>query len=225
MKVKICGLMRRVDAEGASALGADYLGVILSAGFGRSMEVVAARKVVEGLDAVAVAVLVDEEPEQAALLARALGAGVIQLHGHEPPEDVAALRALGAWRLWKAVRATSPADLDDVVARYGDLVDGFLVEGYRPGVVGGGGASLDRASVEAIRPRVPAALEVILAGGLTPDTVADAVNRYAPDVVDVSSGVESALGRKDPTLLETFITRARAASAALGPKPPSGDHR
>lgn len=210
--MKICGLTRRADALGADALGADFLGVILSAGFGRSVEPARASAMLHGVGAVPVAVLVDETPERAVELARSLGAGVVQLHGHEPPEDAARIRELGDWRVWKAVRAASTADVEEAVGRYGGVVDGLLVEGRREGVLGGGGARLDPERVPGLRELVPGGLELILAGGLTPDTVARAVDRYGPDVVDVSSGVEAAPGEKSPDLLRRFIEEARAAA-------------
>lgn len=225
--VKICGLTRRVDAETAAELGADYLGVVLSAGFRRSVDPAVARGLVAGLAAVPVAVLVDEEAQRAATLAEGLGAGVVQLHGDEAPEDVRLLRDLGPWRIWKAVRARDASDVLHAVSRYGDIVHGILVEGRAPGVVGGGGARLDPGAVGRLRDLVPPGLELVVAGGLTPETVAAAVDRFGPDVVDVSSGVEDAGGGKSPTSVRQFIEEARAAarrSSASPPRPHRGAH-
>ena len=108
VQVKICGLTRRLDAELAASLGADYLGVVLSPGFRRSMLPDDACSLLAGLAPTGVAVLVDETPERAEELAHLAGAGVIQLHGAEPPDVVAALAAEGSWRLWKSVRARTP---------------------------------------------------------------------------------------------------------------------
>lgn len=222
-KVKICGITRRADAEFAAAQGAAYLGMILSAGFGRSVPEEQAPAIVAGLTATPVAVVVDEAPEDAARLATAVGAGVIQLHGNESPESVARLAGLGPWRLWKAVRAADALAVRDAAARYAGLVHGFLVEGFVPGAVGGAGARLSP-EVGALRSRLPRPLTLIVAGGLTPDNVAEAVARHQPDVVDVSSGVESALGVKDPLLVSRFIQEAhRPASPAPSSNPHSGD--
>jgi len=207
--VKICGVTRPADALGAEAAGADYVGVILSSGFGRSVEPHLASAVVAGLRIARVAVLVDEGADAATRLGEALRADVLQLHGDEPPEVVEALRDRGPWRIWKSVRARGAADVLRTVARYGALVDGILVEGHREGVVGGGGARLDLAAVAEVRASIPPGLEVVLAGGLGPDTVAEAVARFGPDVVDVSSGVERAPREKDPTLVRRFIEEAR----------------
>jgi len=208
-RVKICGIRRREDALAADRLGADYLGVVLSPGFGRSVEPVSAPSLVEGVDATLVAVLVDEAPERAAELATALGAGVIQLHGTESPEEVAKLAGLGPWELWKAVRVSRVADVEGTSRRYAGLVTALLVEGHRAGVVGGGGVAVDAALAEAVRAALAPGLELVLAGGLTPENVRGAVARFGPDVVDVSSGVEKVRGRKDPELLRRFIERSR----------------
>ena len=144
-------------------------------------------------------------------LARLAGAGVIQLHGSEPPEMVAELAAQRSWRLWKAVRAREPDDVRRTVDRYGAWVEAILVEGWLEGVVGGGGARLSRERVGSLRELVPSPLRVVLAGGLTPDNVARAVDHFHPHVVDVSSGVEVAAGWKSPDLIARFIRKARRA--------------
>jgi phosphoribosylanthranilate isomerase len=214
LRVKICGLTRREDALAADAAGADYLGVILTAGFGRAVKPSEARAIVEGTRARKVAVLVDETVDAAAEAARALGADVIQLHGNEPPEALEVLRARGAWKLWKAVRARTVEDVAQAVARYGDLADAFLVEGWSEGSLGVGGArvQIEPASVRAL---VPARATFVLAGGLTPDSVADAVRAFHPDAVDVSSGVERTLRVKDHDKIRAFIEAARTAAAGV----------
>ena len=96
----------------------------------------------------------------------------------------------------------------DVLA---DDVDGFLVEGWRQGVVGGGGV---RVALEpaAVRGAIPSEVDFILAGGLEPATVAETMARFSPDVVDVSSGVERQPGRKDHGLVQAFVREALGAS-------------
>ncbi len=207
-RVKICGLTRHEDARRADELGADFLGVVLSAGFGRSVRAHEAAAVVEGVGASTVAVLVNETPSMAAYLATLIGASVIQLHGEEEVSVVEELRSLGAWKLWKAVRARSLRDLARAIARYGPVVDGFLVEGWKQGAMGGAGASLSL-EPEAVRASIPDGLDFILAGGLTPESVAGEVARFRPEVVDVSSGVERSLGTKNEELVSSFIESAR----------------
>ena len=212
--MKICGLARRRDALLADELGADYLGVVLTAGFGRSVDPEDAGALVAGTRATRVAVLVNESPPEAESRARALGAGVIQLHGEEDVSVFEALRRRGEWKLWKSVRARSADDVERVVGRYGGVADGILVEGWKEGVVGGGGALLS-ARPEAVRAAVSEDLDFVLAGGLQPDNVERAVALLRPDVVDVSSGIEAALREKDAELVHTFIDAVRRTSRLL----------
>jgi len=209
--VKICGLARREDALAADRAGADYLGVVLSAGFRRSVEPARASALVEGTRALKVAVLVDEHPDAAEAAALALGAAVLQLHGDEEPSLLAALKERGPWALWRAVRARSLDDIRRTVERYHGVADGILVEGGE-GALGVGGARLEL-DADRVRDLLPEGLDFVLAGGLDADTVAEAVRRFEPDVVDVSSGVERERGAKDHALVEAFVLAARGALA------------
>lgn len=208
VRVKICGLTRNEDARLAEELGADLIGVVLSAGFGRSVRAERAGSVVQGVGASTVAVLVNESPSVAASLANRIGASVIQLHGAEDVSAVEELRRLGPWTLWKAVRARSIEDVSGAVDRFGTSVDGLLVEGWKEGAVGGAGARV-LLEPEAVRACIPRGLDFILAGGLTPESVPDAVARFCPDVVDVSSGVERSTGIKAAELMGSFLESAR----------------
>lgn len=208
LRVKICGLTRNDDARLAERLGADLLGFVLSRGFGRSVPEENARNVTRGTTLERVAVLVDEPVERAARLARSIDAAVIQLHGSESPETVGELRNVGDWRVWKALRARSLEDVARAVLDYGPLVDGLLLEGWKPGVTGGGGARLELRP-EDVRREMADGPALVLAGGLTPDNVAEAVSAFDPDVVDVSSGVETTPGRKDAERMRRFVAAAR----------------
>lgn len=219
-RVKICGLQRRADAELAAALGVAYLGVVLTRGFRRSVGVAEAAAILDGLAPTRVAVLVDEPPVAAAGLARAVGAGVVQLHGAETPEAAAEVAAAGGWRVWKAVRARAPADVLRAVERYGAVVHGILVEGFAEGVVGGGGARLSLLDFPPLPALIPEPLESILAGGLDPERVGAAVDHFRPGTVDVSSGVERSPGGKDPDLLRRFVAAARGGSGGAPPPVP-----
>jgi phosphoribosylanthranilate isomerase len=211
LRVKICGLRRREDVLVADDAGADYVGVVLTEGFSRSVPIGDVPALAEGVRAARVAVLVDETPEGAMAKAEALGAKVLQLHGSEPVEVVRELAESGRWTIWKSVRVRGSGDIDRAVELYGGLVQGLLVEGWKEGIVGGGGAILDPRSFPEVRARVPDGIDVILAGGLDPDTVGGAVARFLPDVVDVSSGVEIDVGRKSHHRVRLFIERAHAA--------------
>jgi phosphoribosylanthranilate isomerase len=206
--VKICGLTRREDAELAGQLGADYLGFVLSAGFARTVHEEDARSLTEGLATARVAVLVDEPVARAAAMARAIDADVIQLHGSESPEVVERLRESGDWRLWKAVRARGIEDVARAVLHYGAIADGLLVEGWKEGVMGGGGVTL-ALGPESVRATLPEGLTFVLAGGLTPESVGAAIEAFRPGVVDVSSGVEGSPGVKDAERMRRFLLAAR----------------
>jgi phosphoribosylanthranilate isomerase len=221
LRVKVCGLVRREDVLIADAAGVDYLGVILSPGFGRSVRPARAAALVEGTRAPKVAVVVDATAASAEAAAAALEARVIQLHGTEEPDVLEALRHRGEWTLWKAVRAATLADVERAVERYAPVADGLLVEGRREGSLGVGGARLVL-DAEQVRGLVPRGLDFVLAGGLGPDTVAEAVRRFRPDVVDVSSGVERELGVKDPSLVRAFVRAARRAGERSETAPAGG---
>jgi phosphoribosylanthranilate isomerase len=208
--VKICGLTRREDAELAVQLGADFVGFVLTRGFGRSVPAGEAGALASGLAATRVAVLVDEPVSRAADMARSIDAGVVQLHGTEPPGVVREMREAGDWRVWKAVRARSVEAVARAVLDYGDIADGVLVEGWKEGVFGGGGVTLDL-DPAGVRSAIPERLTFVLAGGLTSESVAAAIDGFRPDVVDVSSGVERSLGRKDEYTMRRFLAAARGA--------------
>ena len=210
-RVKICGLTRSEDARMAERVGADYLGFVLTGGFGRSVSPADTPSVIEGTSRPRVAVLVDESPGASARLAGSIDASVVQLHGSEPPEAVEALRRLGDWRIWKAVHVRSVEDVARAVLDYGTLVDALLLEGHMEGAVGGAGMRLT-VDPEGLRKVLPWGLRLVLAGGLTPDTVVGAVRRFRPHVVDVSSGVECAPGRKDEEAVTRFVRAVQGAA-------------
>jgi len=210
-RVKICGLTRLDDAQAAEASGADLLGFVLSRGFARTVAASGIADLVRGTRAPRVAVLVDEPVARAVALARSLDASIVQLHGAEPPETVRAVGQAGPWRVWKAVRARTVEDVRSAVLDYDGVADGLVVEGYREGAIGGSGLVLEVAS-EDVRATIPRTMDFVLAGGLTPATVREAVIRFWPDVVDVSSGVEGAPGLKDPDAMRAFVTNALGAT-------------
>lgn len=207
--VKICGLTRVEDARAAVRAGADYLGAILSGGFRRSIEPGVAASFTGETDRPLVAVLVDETPSRAAQLGRATGAAVLQLHGLEPPRVLEALRDLGDWQLWKAVRVRSADEVLEALETYGEVAHGLLLDGWHPEHRGGSGARFPWDVVAPLREHFPVTLDLIAAGGLQPENVAEVITHLRPDVVDVSSGVESRPGVKDARRIRTFIRRAR----------------
>ena len=207
--IKICGITTPEDAVTARDLGADYLGMILSAGFPRSILPDEAGDIGLVAEAPLVAVLVDESLDEAERIARLSGASVVQLHGEEDRDYAEELRRRGKWTIWKAVRVRDPADVTRAVEAFGASVDGLLLDGWHPDRPGGSGASFSWEGVQVLRDRIPHDLRVIAAGGLTPRNVAEAIQALRPDIVDVSSGVELHVGRKDPELIRAFVRNAR----------------
>jgi len=129
-----------------------------------------------------------------------VGLGGVQFHGEEDPEACSGFRC----RTIKAIRVRRGVDAAAIAARYS--TDYVLLDGYRPGVPGGTGVAIDPAAARGIP-----AERLIVAGGLTPETVAEVVRVLRPFAVDVASGVESRPGRKDHGKVEEFIRRAKAA--------------
>lgn len=209
--VKVCGLMRHEDAVAAAEAGAGYLGVILAHGFRRSVTPEDARVILEGLPARRVGVFVDAAEDELVFRARAAGVEVLQLHGDEPPELAARLRAAG-WEVWKAVRARGAGDFSAAARRYAGAVDALLLDGYDPSTHGGAGARFPWEQVAARLHELPAGMRLVAAGGLRPENVAEAVRTLRPHAVDVSSGVESAPGVKDARAVRDFVRAARSAA-------------
>jgi phosphoribosylanthranilate isomerase len=212
VRVKICGLTRVEDAVVAAHAGADYLGAILSEGYGRSVP--PARAVDYGAETglPVVGVTVDETVDDLVRIGEEAELSVLQLHGSEEPRIVQAVRAAGPWRVWKALRVRSAEEVMEALERYGPVVDGLLLDGWHPEHRGGSGVRFPWDLIEPLRDHFPDALTFIAAGGLTPDNVGDAVLRLRPDVVDVSSGVEIAFGVKEPGRVRSFVRGARSAA-------------
>ncbi len=223
-RVKICGLTRVEDVRAAAAAGADYVGFVLAGG-PRHVEPFRARELREaGREAAGrgggpepVAVLVDAAVAEACEAAAAAGAGIVQLHGTETPEACAALREAGLV-VWKALRPRSLERLRDLVARYGGCVDALHVEGWSLRAAGGTGTGFPWTWIGVLReegvlsgPGASGPPVLVLAGGLTPDNVAEAIRHVRPDAVDVSSGVEIRPGVKDPARVRSFVERSRNA--------------
>jgi len=203
IKVKICGITNLHDAEAAIDFGADALGFVFYKKSPRSVSPREAASIISKLPPFIskVGVFVDESPEEIREIAKETGIGIIQLHGDEPPE---ACRL--PWPAIKGIRVKSLESLDPL-AGYQELVSAFLLDAYAPDMPGGTGRVFNwEIAVEAKRFG-----RVILAGGLNPENISEAVRRVRPYAVDVSSGVELEKGKKDHRKMKLFIERARAA--------------
>lgn len=201
--VKVCGLRTVEDVTAAVDAGADAVGFVLTAS-PRQVDAEQARKLVGSVPAgvLTVAVFRGEPADEIAETALACGMAAVQLHGDYSAADYSALRRFPL-RLVRAATANGHYPL-----RCGDLgEDLLLVDSPRPG----SGQTWDWAGwAEA---GVAAEGNWLLAGGLRPDNVAQAIRALAPWGVDVSSGVERGRGVKDPALIHAFVSAAKAAEA------------
>jgi phosphoribosylanthranilate isomerase len=208
--IKICGVTRLQDALCALALGVDALGFILASGSPRRLEPFEAKALLETIrDAAprtfeAVAVIGGYDAPSARRALEELGFDRVQLVGEEPkPALFEALDALGplAKRAYGSVRvrdASSLEGIEDVPC------DAILLDTYKKGALGGTGHSFDWALAAPLAAR----RRVVLAGGLTPLNVAEAIAVVKPWRVDVASGVEDAPGIKNPDKLRAFVEAA-----------------
>ncbi len=210
-EVKICGVCDPGDAALAVEAGATHVGVIRVPGSLRERKPELVRRICAAAEgARRVGVYVDMATRIILAEAEDFGLDVVQLHGREPPEQVEALLARGL-TVWKVVKPSTAEELLNGARRWGEA-DLLLVEGWSARGHGGVGARFNWAEVAAGMARLPAHVRVGVAGGLDPENVAAAVRRFRPALVDVSSGVESLVGRKDPALVRAFIAAARAAA-------------
>jgi len=213
--IKICGLKTSEALDAALDAGADLVGFVFFAPSPRHVPLSAARALGERVEGRAqkVALSVDAPDDELAASIEALKPDLLQLHGSETPERVAAVRA--RFRL-PVMKALPIAERDDVAAfrRYEAVADRLIfdaradVEATRPG---GLGRRFDWRLLENVATRLP----FMLSGGLDADNVAQALRITAAAGVDVSSGVERAPGEKDPDKIRAFIAAAREAVEKL----------
>lgn len=215
MQIKICGLCRVEDAAVAAASGATHGGVIRVPGTVRWRPVATARAVLDGGAGLRrVGVFADADVATVKGEAASLALDVVQLHGAESPGEVEALRGAGL-EVWKVVKPADGAALLEAAARYA-AADLLLIEGASEHGLGGVGAAFDWDALAGAVDRLPGDVRVGIAGGLTPENVAEAVRRFRPALVDVSSGVEEGVGRKEPELVRAFIRAARGGAPDAG---------
>jgi phosphoribosylanthranilate isomerase len=202
--VKICGITSVEDAELAVECGADAVGVNFVPASPRAVDIATARHIAQtvGARAEVVGVVADVALARLDDLASEVAISMWQLHGHEAPELVRAL----APRAYKALRVGAPADAGAFDRYPGDRI---LADSKREGVLGGSGAPFDWTWVRELARR----RDLILAGGLTPENVADAVRAVRPFGVDVASGVEApgAPRKKDSERVRRFVEAAKRA--------------
>jgi len=202
-KIKICGITNATDAQLATKLGADALGFNFYSGSPRFVSRERVRAIVASLPpfVVPVAIFVNEQPALIKETCDFCGIRTIQLHGDEAPAVIGQLRA---YKVIKAVQVQSERDL--IQLRKYDA-DAFLLDAYVPGKRGGTGFPFNWELAKSAASSLP----ILLAGGLNPVNVAEAIRVVNPYGVDVCTGVESEPGKKDRRLLRQFIREARNA--------------
>ncbi len=202
IRVKICGITNRDDALLAADLGAQALGFIFYPRSPRSVSPDQARHLIQQLPplVLSVGVFVNEEAALVSEIVSHAGLDWVQLHGVEPPDYC---RALGR-RVIKGFPIKDEGSLAGLAA-YQGAVQAFLLDTYKPGTPGGTGATFDWELARQAGRYGP----IILAGGLTPANVAQAIATAQPQAVDVASGVEASPGRKDPEKLRAFFAALR----------------
>jgi phosphoribosylanthranilate isomerase len=216
-RVKICGVTNIGDAMAVAEAGADAVGLNFYPKSPRWVEVAVARAIVEALPPgiVKVGVFVNADVNVVCETADRARLDLIQLHGDETPEYLAALATacplpiMRAFRL-SAVGLTPILDYLDQCRRLRHPPLRVLLDAYQPGMYGGTGETADW-GVAARYVGTPGVPPLVLAGGLTPTNVAPAIAAVHPAAVDTAGGVESSPGRKDPALVREFVRAARDA--------------
>jgi phosphoribosylanthranilate isomerase len=203
VRVKICGITNSEDAQVAVEAGADALGFIFFSQSPRNIPSAEAKRIIEGIPpfVAKVGVFVNEGFERILQIAKETGIDTVQLHGDELPELCEKI----ARENLKVIKAFRIKDGSSLGALMDFRVSALLLDSYVPGQLGGTGAKFNwDLAVRAKDVGTP----IILAGGLVPENVRDAISKVAPYGVDVSSGVESAAGRKDHAKVRAFIGAA-----------------
>jgi phosphoribosylanthranilate isomerase len=212
--VKICGLRTPETLDAALDAGADFVGFVFFAPSPRHVELDAARALGTRAQGKAkkVALTVDADDATFAAIIEALNPDLLQLHGHETPERLMALRTRFGLPLMKALPVETAADLQ-VAAAYRGVADWLLFDARAPKQAtrpGGLGRPFDWTLLKALDPGLP----FMLSGGLEPGNVGQALAITRAPAVDVSSGVENEPGVKDPSRIRAFVHAVREADAA-----------
>lgn len=218
VQVKICGISSEAALDAALQAGADYFGLVFYPPSPRNVDLETARRLAgRGRGrAKSVALMVDPDDAEIAKVIETVDPDLIQLHGHETPARVRAIRKLAARPVVKAVKVRDASDVAAAAAYEGaaDLIlyDAPAPEDTADALPGGNGVPFDWRALTGVHRDA----NYMLSGGLTADNVGQAIEISGATTVDVSSGVESAPGVKDPELIRRFIAAAKAAETDAG---------
>lgn len=211
-EVKFCGMRREDDVRMAARLGAAYVGVVFTTSPRRVTpeEAAAILAVLGDAPVRRVGVFGTEPLDYIASTARTAGLHVVQLVGERDPADYRAIRDSLGLESWHVVRVR-PHALPGLDADGFRLGDATLLDAWSPTALGGTGHSFDWGQAARQLDQLRQGRRLVLAGGLTPANVREAIDRLAPDVVDVSSGVELSPGAKDHVMMQAFVAAATGA--------------
>lgn len=206
-RIKVCGMREMVEVAAVVGAGVDAIGLIFVKQSPRYIDPERAREIVGSLPPFvdAVGVFVDQEAAEVNEIVRYCGLTKAQLHGAESPAYCAEIGC----RVIKAFRVRDSLTSEELVS-YGGSVSGFLFDTFHEKIAGGTGQTFDWRLLEKLSSPRP----VVLAGGLTPDNVGEAVRQVRPFAVDLNSGVECAPGYKDLDKVRAAIAEVAAADAA-----------
>jgi phosphoribosylanthranilate isomerase len=212
-EVKICGLRSEATLDAALTAGADYVGFVLYERSPRNIAPAAARHLADRArgKAKVVVLLVDPDDALLAEVIDVVAPDIVQLHGAETPARVAQIAQRFGLPVMKAVAVAGAADVQAALA-YAGKADRILFDAKAPAddaaaLPGGNGVAFDWLALTDLQGRI----DYMLAGGLNADNVAEAIRTTGASAVDVSSGVESRPGEKDPDLIRRFIHAAKTA--------------
>jgi len=210
--IKFCGLTRPDDAQYAVTLGAAYVGVIFAGG-PRSLSPERALAVLREIPPSVrrVGVFADQSASDIARTVDAVGLDVVQLHGSADARRIGDIRAAVHAAVWPVVRVAGEI-LPEATRELLRLGDGLLLDAFVPGALGGTGVTVAWTALSNELQGIRGDAPIILAGGLRPENVAEAIAALGPNVVDVSSGVESAPGIKDHERMRAFRDAVSNAS-------------
>lgn len=203
--VKICGMTTLEDALAAVDFGADAVGFVFHPGSPRFVDFEHAAQIARKLPVhvVKVGVFVDTPEEMVFGAISSCGLNLLQFHGQEPPDYCVQFGLM-------SMKAFRVKDESSLLALESYPTDAWLLDSYSADKLGGTG---ERFNWDLARQAQKSGRPVFLAGGLTPENVADAIHAVQPYGVDVSSGVETSPGKKDPAKVQAFIRAAKAAAA------------
>lgn len=204
MKIKICGITNKLDAINAAGLGIDMMGFVFYGKSKRFIEPLAAKDIINELPSniARVGVFVDEDPGKVLSIAEETGLNALQFHGNETPDFCSGFR-----KDFKVIKAFRLKDKQDLRKINDYDVDYYLLDTFKADAIGGTGEVFDWKILKDFELLKP----VILSGGLNAANVGQAIQEIVPYGVDVSSGVESAPGKKDGQLMKKFVEEVRKA--------------